>query len=210
MIDENQKNAKMEKPVVMQDDSIRDFGKRGQIQKETTFNDNGFHIKFFLITGKILEVVIDRSSPIYDLLASRGAIEYVGNSVAGVYIDKEGLHPEDFELGIENALAQLARAQLNTRKVADNLKGYGDLIRAIQHLRPLQLDKDGRRKFSDEECSYETVKASVLNSDEETNKTRMGNEAIKALIEEYKLERQRARTEKAKARSAESNLDGLL
>lgn len=210
----NENTSKLVNPVEMADGSVVDFGKNGQLKREFIFGDNGsFTLKLFLITGKIFEQTIDATNAAYALLAARGAAEYVSNSIAGVYQDKEGKHPEDFELGVEQALKQLGEGELSTRRASEDLKGYGDLIRAVQETRRNYIDTTtNTRKFTDEECSYEVVKAVILSSDETVNKARMQNQAIKALIEGYKLARQEERKAKAdkKAEGAIADLADLL
>ena len=202
--------SKMVNPVTLQDGSVVDFGKTGQLKRDFTINEDGsFLLKLSLITGKILEVTVGRDNAAYALLAVRGAAEYVSNSVAGVYQDKDGKHPEDFELGVEQALAQLSAGALSTRKASEDLKGYGDLIRAMAEVRRTYIDPTtGERKFSDEDASYDVVKAVVLASDDTVNKARMQNAAFKSLIEGYKLARQQERKAKAD-KAAESVADSL-
>lgn len=194
-------------PVQMADGSVEDFGKNGQIKREFVFTETGFGIKLKLITGRLVEVFVNRDNKAYDLLAARGAAEYISNNVAGVYSDKEGLHPEDFDLGIDTALEQLSNGELSTRAASEDLKGYGDLIRAMVEVRSTALNEDGSRKFSDEQAQYSTVKAVVLSSEKETNAARMRIPAFAALIEGYKLERQAAKKAKADQKAATSQED---
>jgi len=202
--------SKMIKPVTMSTGEVVDFGKRGQILKvvETT-PGIGFRTIFKLITGKVVELALTRDSAIYDILAARGAAEYIGNAVAGVYQDKEGIHPEDFDLGIEQAIAQLLSGDLATRKTSEDLKGYGDLIRALVILRSRAVLEDGTPRFTEEEASYEACKVQIMSSDAATNKSRRLQPAFIQLLEQFKVERAQARADKA-SKAVSVAVDELL
>ena len=181
--------------VTFEDGTVRDFGKKGQIQKEVSIDETGISVTLYLITGIIKTFLFERSNALYDLMAQRGVIEYIGNSIAGVFQDKEGTHPEDFNLGIEQAIANLLSGSIPVRGKGDSsTKGMGDLIRAYVELR----GADSR--FSEEEASYDFIKNLILGSDEATNKARLAQVPVRAKIEEYKLERQKTKTDAAKAR----------
>ena len=192
-----QTKSKMINPVEMEDGRILDFGKGGQIKRTFTVGKNGFEISLDLITGKTLSAFVANDTEAYALLAQRGAAEYATNAVAGVYSDKDGLHPEDFELGVANALEQLASGQLVVRKAGEGVKGYGDLIRALQEIRSTLRNSDGNLRFDPAEATYDVCKKVILTSSEETNKARLRDRTYVALIEKYKLERQTARAAKA-------------
>jgi hypothetical protein len=198
MSEENQVESTGTNLITFADGSVRDFGKKGQIQKEVVITEDKIAITFFLVTGIVHELAFAKSNPLYDTMAARGIIEFVGNSIAGVYQDKDGTHPEDFNLGIEQAISALESGIIPTREKADKAaKGLGDLIKAYVELRAA----DGR--FSAEESSYEFIKELILSSDEATNKARMAQASVRAKIEQYKAERQAAKAAKAAAGAAE-------
>ena len=178
--------------------SERDFGKKGLIQKEVTIGEEAIDVKLFLVTGVQKTFTFLKTNALYDIMAARGVIEFIGNSIAGVYSDKEGTHPEDFNLGIEQAISALLAGVIPTREKADKAaKGLGDLIRAYTELRSVAKDAEGNPVFSAEDASYEACKALILSGTEEENKVRMGKPNIKAKIEAYKAERAIARAKAA-------------
>jgi hypothetical protein len=181
----------------------RDFGKKGLIQKEVTISEEAIDVKLFLVTGVQKAFSFLKTNLLYDTMAARGVIEFIGNSIAGVYSDKEGTHPEDFNLGIEQAISALLAGVIPTREKADKAaKGLGDLIRAYTELRAEAKDGEGNPRFTAEESSYDAVKALILGSTEEENKVRMGRANVKAKIEAYKAERAIARAKAAGAQVA--------
>lgn len=178
-----------------------DFGKKGLMKVDTAVSDTAIDQTYWLVTGIVKKLHFTRqiaqeaSNALTDSMIIRGLKEFVGNSVAGVYSDKDGLHPEDFNLGIEQAIAALESGVIPTREKADKAaKGLGDLIRAYFELRNEAKDVEGNFKFSEEDRSYDAVKALILGSDEITNKGRQEQKPVKARIETFKLERQAART----------------
>lgn len=180
--------------------SERDFGKKGLIQKEVTIGETSIDVKLFLVTGVQKAFSFLKTNALYDTMAARGIIEFIGNSIAGVYSDKEGTHPEDFNLGIEQAISALLSGVIPTREKTDKAaKGLGDLIRAYTELRAVAKDAEGNPVFSAEDSSYEACKALILSGTEEENKVRMGKPNIKAKIESYKAERAVARAKAAGA-----------
>ncbi len=193
------------------EDGVRDFGKKGQIQKEVSFTETGIDIVLYLVTGIVQKFTFLKTNPLYDLMAGRGVIEYIGNSIAGVYQDKEGTHPEDFNLGIEQAIKNLLAGSIpvRTRTSDKATKGLGDLIRAYVELRSAAVDAEGNPQFAPEQTTYEFIKDMILASDEDTNKARLAQTVVKAKIEQYKLERQIARADSAKAKVT-SGIDGLI
>jgi hypothetical protein len=187
--------------------STRDFGKKGLIQKDVVIDAEGIHVSLFLVTGISKSFTFLKSNALFDLMAARGVIEFIGNSIAGVYQDKDGTHPEDFNLGIEQAVAALIAGVIPTRERADKAaRGLGDLIRAYVELRSEAVDAKGNPRFSAEDITYEAVKTLIITSDEATNKGRLAQKAVKAKIEGYKLERQSARTAAANVGLVEADL----
>jgi hypothetical protein len=188
--------------------TVRDFGKKGLIQKEVTIGVESIDVTLYLVTGIKKVFSFLKTNPLYDLMASRGIIEFVGNSIAGVYQDKEGTHPEDFNLGIEQAVAALLSGMIPTRERSDkSTKGLGDLIRAYVELRTDAVDAEGNPRFAPEDTTYEAVKTLILGSDEATNKGRLEQKAVKAKIEGYKLERQMAKAAAANASVIEAEAE---
>lgn len=192
--------------VTFEDGSTRDFGKKGQIQREITNSSNGdLLVKLFLVSGKAIEFAFPVTNELYPTMVGKGIMEYLGNAVAGVYSDKDGLHPEDFNLGIERAVSNLVAGVIpaRTRVETESTKGMSDLIRAYAELRAEAVDADGEPRFSVEEASPEAVKALILGSDVETNKARLAQVTVKAKIEGYKLERQVAKAAVAQSKVKE-------
>jgi len=181
-----------------------DFGKKGLMKTEGEFTETAINVTFWLVTGAIKKlsfarkIVADGSNALTDTMIYRGLKEFVGNTIAGVYQDKEGTHPEDFELGIEQAITALMSGVIPTREKADkSTKGLSDLIRAYFELRNEAVDAEGNFKFDEESRSFEVIKALILGSDEVTNKNRMDQKAVKARIERFKAERAQAKAEAA-------------
>jgi len=191
-------NAK--KVVTMQDGQILDFGKKGQLRKNVEVSEEGIAIKLMAVTGLITDFLFSRSNVLFDTMATRGIIEFLGNSTAGVYSDKEGLHPEDFNIALEQAIAALLSGVIPTRSgKSSDTKGLGDLIRAYTELRATAVDAEGNLRFNEEDRSAAAVKALIVSADVDTNKGRMALPSVKAKIEEYKLERQTAKVAAANA-----------
>jgi hypothetical protein len=186
-----------------------DFGKKGLMKVDTVVSDTAIDQTYWLVTGIVKklhftrQIVQEASNALTDSMIIRGLKEFVGNSVAGVYSDKDGLHPEDFNLGIEQAIAALESGVIPTREKADKAaKGLGDLIRAYTELRAEAKDGEGNHRFTAEESSYDVVKALILGSTEEENKVRAGRANVKAKIEAYKAERAIGRAKAAGAQVA--------
>ena len=172
----------------------RNFGKNGQIITEIVITAEAIIEKLFLVTGAVKEIVFPKTNPLYDAMAARGIKEFIGNSIAGVYKDKEGLHPEDFELGIDQAIQQLLSGVIPVRtRASGETKGLSDLIRAYVELRAAD------ERFSEEDSSEAVVKALILGSTPEQNAQRAKQAAVRAKIETYRAERQAARAAKANA-----------
>lgn len=188
--------------VAFEDGSTRDFGKKGQIQREVVITDTHITITIYLVTGIAKTFNFEKTNPLYDTMAARGALEFIGNSVAGVYQDKEGLHPEDFNLGIEQSISNLQNGIIPTRTRGESTKGMADLIRAYCELRSEAKDENGNARFSPEDCSLEAVKKLILEADDSVNKQRLAQVSVKAKIEGYKLERQQAKAALASAKVA--------
>lgn len=189
-----------------------DFGKKGLMKVDTEVSDSAINQIYWLVVGKVKKlhfprkIVQEESNALTDSMIIRGLKEFVGNSVAGVYSDKDGLHPEDFELGIEQAIAALESGVIPTREKTDKAaKGLGDLIRAYVELRSAAKDAEGNAVFSVQDTSYEACKALILSGTEEENKVRAGKPNVKARIEAYKAERAIARAKAAGAVVAASN-----
>lgn len=204
---ETQATASAGVTVEFSDGIVRNFGKKGQILRDVEMTPEGFNVTLHLVTGVTQQFSFSKENPLFNLMASRGVLEFIGNSVAGVYQDSEGTHPEDFNLGIEQAIAALQSGVIPTRKAADSAKGLHDLIRAYHELRSEAVDENGASRFSAEECSMEACKALILGSDDATNKQRMAQASVKAKIEGYKAERQLAKAKLANAKAEAAAAD---
>ncbi len=196
--------------VTMADGSVRDFGKKGQLQADITIGDAAIDIKVHLVTGRQYNVTLEESNPVFKAMAARGFKEYLSNSSAGVYSDSDGLHPEDFDLAIDTAIANIRNGVIPTReRLPAEAKGLADLISALTEARQSAKTPEGEPMFSEEESSKAFVTNLIVSSTPEENKVRRNRPAIKAIIDRINAERAAAKASKS-AKVATIDVDDFI